>query len=169
MLANMSQSKDTGDDYGVCIQSLLQYINTTSQHDNANKYVLHLFSDNVKPNVRNIIFNSLFHTQTFHLIGGKPHVSGEIKENWECNKNHFMIFVVAFLKFFALFLLPSHMELFILLLPSMQNVFTFFNFQANFFLYKVYVEENLLQTFSFVPHIHTREWRTYCESFLIKV
>lgn len=81
MLANMSQSKDTGDDYGVCIQSLLQYINTTSQHDNANKYVLHLFSDNVKPNVRNIIFNSLFHTQTFHLIGGKPHVSGEIKEN----------------------------------------------------------------------------------------
>ena len=99
------------------------------------------FSDNVKPNVRNIIFNSLFYTQTSHR-GNKPHVSGEIKENWKCNKNHFMIFEVAFFKVFCPFLLPSHMELFflLLLLLSMQNVFTFFQFSSKLFLYIHYME-----------------------------
>lgn len=66
MLANMSQSKDIGDDYGVLYLIADEYNNARSQHDNGNKYFPHLFSDNVKPNVRNIIFNSLFHTQTSH-------------------------------------------------------------------------------------------------------
>ena len=43
MLANMTQSKDIGDDYGVLYLITTEYINTRSQHDNANKYFPHLF------------------------------------------------------------------------------------------------------------------------------
>lgn len=102
-----------------------------------NTSLISFLSDNVKPNVRNIIFNTLFYTQTSHR-GNKPHVSGEIKENWKCNKNHFMIFVVAFLKFLPFFTAIAYGIIFFFFFLPCKMFSRSFNFQANFF----YIYEN---------------------------